>query len=60
MVTIDGIPAEVLFSGAAPGFVGLNQINLRIPVNTRTASNIPVVLTIGGMQSNSVTIPVGP
>ena len=26
-VTIDGIPADVQFSGAAPGFVGLNQVN---------------------------------
>ncbi|MBI3696887.1 MAG: SBBP repeat-containing protein [Acidobacteria bacterium] len=59
-VTIDGASAEILFSGAAPGFVGLNQINLRIPANTRTAGNIPVVLTVGGKQSNAVTIPVGP
>lgn len=59
-VTIDGVQAEVQFSGAAPGFVGLNQINLRIPPNTRAASNIPVVLTVGGKQSNPVTIPVAP
>jgi uncharacterized protein (TIGR03437 family) len=59
-VTVDGASAEILFSGAAPGFVGLNQINLRIPPNTRTAANIPVVLTIGGKQSNAVTIPVAP
>ncbi len=59
-VTIDGAAAEILFSGAAPGFVGLNQINLRIPPNTRTGPNIPVVLTVGGKPSNPVTIPVGP
>lgn len=59
-VTIDGASAEILFSGAAPGFVGLNQINLRSPPSTRTAAAIPVVLTIGGKQSNAVTIPVGP
>ncbi len=57
-VTIDGLPGEVQFSGAAPGFVGLNQVNVRIPPNTRSAPNIPVVLSIGGRQSNSVTIPV--
>ncbi len=59
-VTIDGASAEILFSGAAPGFVGLNQINLRIPPGTRTAGNIPVVLSVGGKQSNAVTIPVAP
>lgn len=59
-VTIDGASAEILFSGAAPGFVGLNQINLRIPPNTRTAANVPVVLSVGGKQSNAVTMPVAP
>ena len=59
-VSIDGIPGEVLFSGAAPGFVGLNQVNVRIPASTRSASNIPVVLSIGGKQSNPVTIAVSP
>ncbi|MBI4479302.1 MAG: SBBP repeat-containing protein [Acidobacteria bacterium] len=59
-VTVDGIPSEVQFSGATAGFVGLNHIKVRIPASTRTASDIPVVLTIDGKQSNSVTIPVGP
>lgn len=59
-VTIDGAAATVEFSGTAPGFVGLNQINVRIPANARQSSTIPVVLTIGGKQSNSVTIPVAP
>ncbi|MBI2817594.1 MAG: hypothetical protein HYX72_11710 [Acidobacteria bacterium] len=57
-VTIDGIPAEVQFSGAAPGFVGLNQINVRIPPNSRSGTNIPVALSIGGKQSNPATIAV--
>ena len=59
-VTVDGIPAEVQFSGATSGFVGLNHIKVRIPPSTRTAPDIPVALTIDGKQSNSVTIPVGP
>lgn len=57
-VTIDGLPAEVQFSGLAPGFVGLNQVNVRIPPGTRSASDVPVVLTIGGKPSNTVTIAV--
>jgi uncharacterized protein (TIGR03437 family) len=59
-VQIDGIGAEVLFSGAAPGFVGLNQVNVRIPATTRSAPNLPVVLSIDGKQSNTVTVAVSP
>jgi len=59
-VTIDGISGEVQFSGTTPGFVGLNQVTFRIPASTRAASDIPVVLSIGGRQSNTVTIAVGP
>jgi uncharacterized protein (TIGR03437 family) len=59
-VFIDGVAADVLFSGTAPGLVGLNQINVRIPPSTRSSPDIPVVLTIGGKQSNTVTIAVDP
>jgi uncharacterized protein (TIGR03437 family) len=57
-VTIDGAPAVVQFSGIAPGFVGLDQVNVQVPAGIRTANDIPVVLTIGGKQSNTVTIAV--
>lgn len=59
-LTLDGVLAEVLFAGAAPGFVGLNQVNIRIPANVRLSPNVPLVLTIGGKQSNVVTVPVSP
>lgn len=57
-LTIDGKPADVQFSGAAPGFVGLNQVNVKIPPDTRSAPDIPIVLTIGNKTSNTVTIAV--
>ncbi|MSO19566.1 MAG: hypothetical protein EXQ56_03755 [Acidobacteria bacterium] len=58
-VMIDGMAADVSFSGLSDCCVGLNQINVRVPANTRTGNTIPVVLTISGKQSNSVTIAVG-
>jgi uncharacterized protein (TIGR03437 family) len=57
-ITIDGKTADVQFAGAAPGFVGLNQVNVKIPAGTRAAPDIPVALTIGEKQSNTVTIAV--
>lgn len=50
-VTINGIPANVEFSGLAPGFVGLYQINVTVP-NGLSAGEYDVVLSIGGETSS--------
>ncbi|HXE74721.1 MAG TPA: IPT/TIG domain-containing protein [Candidatus Xenobia bacterium] len=57
-VTIGGVNAPVLFSGLAPGFVGLYVVTLQVPAASPTGNDVPVVLTIGGVQSNTVTIAV--
>ncbi|HXE74300.1 MAG TPA: S8 family serine peptidase [Candidatus Xenobia bacterium] len=57
-VTIGGVDAPVLFSGLAPGFVGLYVVTLQVPAGTPTGNSVPVVLTIGGIASNTVTIAV--
>jgi len=59
-LTVDGLPAEILFNGLAPGFVGLGQLNFRIPSGTLSGDSIPVVLTIDGTASKTVLISVGP
>ena len=58
--TVGGIPATVTFSGTAPGFVGLNQVNIRIPAGVAPGGAVPVVLNIGGQQSGTVFLPVAP
>jgi len=58
--TINGIPAEVLFSGLAPGFVGLGQINLRIPQNV-PSGDLELVIQVDTavpVSSNKVKLPV--
>jgi uncharacterized protein (TIGR03437 family) len=56
--TIGETPAPVLFSGLAPGYVGLYQVNVQVPAGTRTGNAVPVAISIGGVASNSVTIAV--
>jgi uncharacterized protein (TIGR03437 family) len=55
----DGLSAQVQFSGIAPGFVGLNQINVVVPGLARTNAADPVVLSGGGVPANTVSLPVG-
>jgi uncharacterized protein (TIGR03437 family) len=55
-VTVGGVSAYVLFSGLAPGSVGLYQVNAQVPAGAPTGSAIPVVISMGGVISNSVNI----
>ena len=55
--TLEGQGAAVLFSGLAPFFVGLSQINLTIPSGARSGVQ-PLVITSNGIDSNTVSLPV--
>src|SRR5579862_1633764 len=59
-VTIGGAPAQVLFSGLAPGTVGEYQVNALVPANAELGDAEPVVLSIGGVTSNTVTMAIQP
>ncbi len=57
VVIIGEQPAEVIFSGLAPGFAGLYQVNVRIPAGL-AAGTQPLKITIGGKTSPESGIPV--
>ena len=58
LVFFDSFQADVLYSGLAPGFAGLYQLNVNIPAQVSPASNVSVSLSIGGFASNHVSIAV--
>jgi uncharacterized protein (TIGR03437 family) len=57
-VTIGGAPATISYSGLAPGFVGGYQVNALVPAGSSKGAAVPVVIAIGGVTSNTVTIAV--
>jgi beta-glucosidase len=60
VVTIGGVPAQVLYSGLAPGAVGEYQLNVAVPANAPTGDAVPVIVSMGGAVSNTVQIAVQP
>jgi uncharacterized protein (TIGR03437 family) len=58
IVTIGGVVAQVTYSGLAPGFAGLYQVNAVVPAAALSGDSVDLVISIGGVQSNTVTIAI--
>ncbi len=55
-VLVGGARAQVVFSGLAPGFVGLNQVNVMIPQDAPTGAAVELLFA----PSNRTTLAVAP
>jgi len=58
-VTVGGFPVEVLFSGMAPGFAGLYQIDFQVPTGV-TGDDVPVAVSISGSPADTRTVSIQP
>jgi uncharacterized protein (TIGR03437 family) len=56
--TVGGIDAPVSFAGLAPTFASLYQVNVQVPAGVTPGSAVPLKISTGGVQSNTVTIVV--
>ncbi|HEY1492987.1 MAG TPA: hypothetical protein VGF49_00530 [Candidatus Solibacter sp.] len=57
-VKINGVAIAPTFAGAAPGFAGLDQVNVALPLSLRGSGETNVSITVDGQTSNAVTISV--
>jgi uncharacterized protein (TIGR03437 family) len=55
--TIGGINAPVLYASAAPGFYGLDQVNVQVPAGL--SGTVNVVVTVDGQAGNPTTLTFG-
>jgi uncharacterized protein (TIGR03437 family) len=55
---IGGRDAGVQFAGLAPGFVGLYQVNVQVPLGVEPSPAATLVLLQNGAPSNTVTLAV--
>lgn len=58
-VTMGGEAAEVQAAGPQGEFVGLDQVNIRVPRSLRGRGEVSVVLTVDGKSANTVTVRIG-
>jgi uncharacterized protein (TIGR03437 family) len=54
--TLGGQSVEVVFAGMTPGFVGLAQMNFKVP--NMPAGDYPLVISVNGAQSNAAMVTV--
>jgi uncharacterized protein (TIGR03437 family) len=58
-LTVGGFPVTPVFSGMAPGFAGLYQIDFQVPTGV-TGDDVPVVLSISGSPTDTRTMSIQP
>ncbi|MBZ5724795.1 MAG: hypothetical protein LAP87_07335, partial [Acidobacteriia bacterium] len=59
--TVGGVPATVIYAGAAPGLIaGVMQVNLQVPPDAPSGPAVPLAIQVGDKQSQTgITVAIG-
>ena len=57
-VTVGGAPAEITFSGAHGSFVGLDQINVKMPRSLAGRGEVALRVKVNGVAANVLRVSV--
>jgi uncharacterized protein (TIGR03437 family) len=55
-VTFGGVAGDVMFSGLAPQFVGVNQLNVQVPTGVTAGSAVPLQIQVNGFTSTNQVV----
>jgi uncharacterized protein (TIGR03437 family) len=53
VVLIGGKPAQVLFAGLSPQFVGVYQANVLVPADVTHGNAVPIQIDLGGIATTA-------
>jgi uncharacterized protein (TIGR03437 family) len=54
--TVGGEPADVLYGGAQPEFIGVDQVNLLLPRKLAGRGEVDVLVVVDGLACNTVRV----
>ena len=57
-VTVGGISIPVQYAGPQGGFVGLDQVNVRLPASLADKGNVTIHVTASGIAANDVNMTI--
>lgn len=55
-VLFGGVAGDVQFSGLAPQFVGVNQLNVQVPTGVTAGSAVPLQIMVNGVTSTNQVV----
>ena len=55
-VLFGGVAGDVQFSGLAPQFVGVNQLNVQVPAGVTSGSAVPLQIKVNGFTTTNQVV----